>query len=125
MKLVVAGAQIPVTPEIDSNVAAIHRAIEYAHRVGADILLTPEGSLSGYTHEFDPIIAQRALEEITCRAREIGLGLALGTCFVEPDDGRCYNEVRFYDPAGDLLGFHTKTLRCGTLSEPPMGEINH
>jgi predicted amidohydrolase len=57
-------------------------------------------------------------------ASRAGLALALGTCFVEPDDGLCYNQVRFYDARGEYLGFHAKTLRCGTLDEPPEGEIN-
>lgn len=125
MQLHVAGAQIPVTNDIEANVAAILRAIAYARSVGADILLTPEGSLSGYTHRFDATAVRAALDAVTRHARDAGLGLALGTCFVEPDDNRCCNEVRFYGPDGTLLGFHTKTLTCGTLTDPPEGEINH
>lgn len=125
MRLHVAGAQIPVTGDIEANVAAIGRAIAVAREAGAEILLTPEGSLSGYTHRFDPEAAREALEEVTSMAREARLGLALGTCFIEPDDDRCYNEVRFYEPNGTFLGFHTKTLTCGTMTEPCEGEINH
>lgn len=125
MKLHVAGAQIPVSNNIEANVAAIGRAIAYARNVGADILLTPEGSLSGYTHQFDPTETQEALKVVTRQAREAGLGLALGTCFLEPDDQQCYNQIRFYEPAGTFRGFHTKTLTCGTMTEPPVGEINH
>src|SRR5690348_12375617 len=106
----VAGAQIPVTRDIGSNVAAITRAIETAKNVGADILLTPEGSLSGYTHEFDQGETRQALEQVTRMAREASLALALGTCFVEPGDSRCYNQVRFYNGQGEFLGFHSKTL---------------
>ena len=65
-----------------------------------------------------------ALDDLTGRAKKCGLGLALGTCYVE-DDGRCYNQIRFYDPDGGYLGFHSKTLTCGTLTDPPEGEINH
>lgn len=125
MQLHVAGAQIPVSNDIEVNVATIARAIDYAHSVGADILLTPEGSLSGYTHQFDPQAAREALEVVTRQAREAKLGLALGTCFVEPDDNACCNEVRFYAPDGTFLGFHTKTLTCGTMTDPSIGEINH
>ena len=46
------------------------------------------------------------------------------TCYVEPDDQKCYNEIRFYDDRGRFLGFHTKTLLCGSLTDPPKGEIN-
>jgi predicted amidohydrolase len=89
------------------------------------VLLTPEGSLSGYTHEFDREAVEGALEEVTAAARAAGVGLALGTCFVEPGDGRCYNQLRFYSKGGDYLGFHAKTLVCGSLEEPPEGEIDH
>jgi predicted amidohydrolase len=125
MELRVAGAQLPVTNDIDANVAAISRAIQTAQQGGADILLTPEGSLSGYTHQFDLDQVSQALQEVTEQAKRSGLGLALGTCFVEPDDLECYNQIRFYDRNGSFLGFHTKTLRCGTLADPPQGEITH
>ena len=65
-----------------------------------------------------------ALRVVTARALAVHLGLALGTCFVEPDDGLCYDQVRFYAPDGAYLGFHTKILTCGTLTDPPEGEIN-
>jgi predicted amidohydrolase len=121
----VATAQIPVTKDIEENVAAIGRALDAAIREKADILLTPEGSLSGYTPQFDQAAVDVHLKEIVGRASEAGLALALGTCFVEPDDGKCYNEIRFYDAEGTFVGFHTKTLLCGSLTEPSKGEINH
>jgi predicted amidohydrolase len=120
----VAGAQIPVTKDIPHNVETLLRAIRYAAEHKADILLTPEGSLSGYTHEFDTDAARQGLEQVTAAARQQRVGLALGTCFYEAD-GRCYNQVRFYLPDGAYLGFHSKILRCGTLEIPPQGEINH
>ena len=125
MELRIAGAQIPVTRQIDQNEAVHGRVVEFASAEDADILLTPEGSLSGYTHEFDPAAAAEALARITSLARDRGLGLALGTCFVEPDDGRCYNQIRWYAPSGEYLGFHSKTLTCGSLDTPPRGEVEH
>ena len=125
MKICVAGAQIPVTRDIKSNVAAIDRAINYAVGKKADILLTPEGSLSGYTHEFDRDATEEVLAYVTQRAQSAKLGLALGTCFVESGDGQCYNQIRFYSSDGKYLGFHSKTLTCGSLTDPPQGEINH
>jgi predicted amidohydrolase len=113
-----------VTEDVASNAASIQRAIDFAARMGADVLLTPEGSLSGYTPHFDPVEVARALDEVRAAAAASGVALALGTCFAEPDDGRTYNEVRFYDRTGTFLGFHTKTLLCGTLDDPPSGEIN-
>lgn len=124
MNLRVAGTQMQVTPHVGQNTAAITRAIRLAHAAHADILLTPEGSLSGYTPEFDPPAVEAGLAEVTGLARELQVGLALGTCFKEPD-GLIYNQLRFYDAHGDYLGFHSKILRCGTMSKPTEGEINH
>ena len=56
----VAGAQVPVHSDIESNVKTITRAINFAALQKADILLTPEGSLSGYTHAFDTAAAEQA-----------------------------------------------------------------
>jgi len=126
MELRVAGAQIPVVEDdLGANVSAIGRAIEFAASESADVLLTPEGSLSGYTHRFDQAAVAEALADIVRRAASKRLALALGTCFIEPDDGRCYNQVRFYDAAGCFLGFHAKVLRCGSLEDSPKGELNH
>jgi predicted amidohydrolase len=123
-KIRVAGAQIAVTKDIEANVAAIERGIDFAIKEKADILLTPEGSLSGYTHKFNRKAAEAALQRVTAKAKRAGLGLALGTCFIEPDDNKCYNQLRFYAPDGEYLGFHNKTLTCGSWDDPPKGEIN-
>ncbi len=133
MRIKIAGAQIPVTSNIKLNLEAIDRGIEFAKREKAEILLTPEGSLSGYTHDFDKEAAVMGLEKLRAKARECGVGLALGTCFFEPSfgarnenqDKKCYNQIRFYKPNGDYLGFYSKTLTCGTLTNPSVGEINH
>ena len=120
MNLRVAGAQIPVTVDIEKNVNEIVAAIDRASLRGADILLTPEGSLSGYTHEFDRGRLAEALVEVAEYAVGAGVGLALGTCF-EENDGQCYNQLRFYRPDGTYLGFHSKTLRTGTLGKQTVG----
>jgi predicted amidohydrolase len=54
----------------------------------------------------------------------LSVGLALGTCFVD-DDGRCYNQIRFYDRDGAFLGFHSKILRCASWSQSGEGELYH
>ena len=48
----------------------------------------------------------------------------LAPCFIEPDDGKCYDQLRFYSATGEYLGFHSKILTCGTLTDPAEGEIN-
>ncbi len=125
VRLRVAGAQIPVTRDIAENAAAIHRAIEYAAGEKADILVTPEGSLSGYVHDFDPDSLARSLQQVTRKAREARLALALGTCFREPGEERPFDGIRFYDRDGTYLGFHAKILLCKRMSDPrPGGEVD-
>ena len=75
MKLRIAGAQIPVVEDVAANLAALGRALDFAAAERADVLLTPEGSLSGYTHEFDSDIVARGLEKITARARGLSADL--------------------------------------------------
>jgi predicted amidohydrolase len=125
MPLRVAGYQMPVTPDIQSNIKHLEEGIRYASDSGADILLTPEGSLSGYTHQFDVSQVKQALDHIRAVASDANVGLALGTCFVESDDGKCYNQIRFYDTSGEYLGFHSKTLNTGSMIDPTQGEVNH
>jgi predicted amidohydrolase len=124
MNLRVAGFQMAVGQDIQENTGKIQAAIDWAAEMQADILLTPEGSLSGYSHEFDQAKVELALNTLTSQAREKKLGLALGTCFFE-EDGKCFNQIRFYRPDGEYLGFHSKTLRCATVVEPIVGELNH
>ena len=120
----VATAQIPVSNVILKNSATILGALDFAIKENADILLTPEGSLSGYRPNFDQAVVDKELKKIVKRASGAGIALALGTCFIEPDDKKCYNQIRFYDRSGKFLGFHSKTLLCGSFSDPPQGEIN-
>jgi predicted amidohydrolase len=123
-RLRVAGAQLPVTEDVAANLAALERAVAYAAAQKADVLLTPEGSLSGYFTEFDAARTAAALARITAAARNAGVALALGTCFREPKDGRRYDELRFYDKQGRYLGFHAKILLCRHIPDAgSKGEI--
>ena len=124
MKIKVALAQIPVVEDIAHNLRELEAAVDYAGDEKANILLTPEGSLSGYRPEFDAKELAEALDVLIARARARAVGLALGTCMVEPN-GQCYNELRFYQPDGTYLGCHTKQLLCDSMEDQPKGEIDH
>lgn len=121
MELRIAGAQIPVFEDLNRNFNAVTRAVRYAAENKADILLTPEGSLSGYHNRFSQADTEKAIDEIVGMASDKGLGLALGTCFYEAD-GKCYDQLRFYDPKGVFLGYHAKILLCGPVTEASGGE---
>jgi len=119
----VAGVKSLVSNDINKNLQVLKIAVDYAEREKADILLTPEGSLSGYKSDFNQNELNKALEELVDYASSAKVGLALGTCFYEKDK-KCYNQIRFYDKEGRFLGFHSKILRCGNLDDPEKGEIN-
>jgi predicted amidohydrolase len=124
-ELRVAGAQIPVTRNVEKNVEAITRAIDFAAREKADVLVTPEGSLSGYTHEFDVAATADAIDLVVRRANEKQVALVLGTCFAASDGAR-YDAQRFYDHNGKYLGFHAKVLLCRHMTEPgKTGELDY
>lgn len=124
MELRVAGYQMAVGRDVEQNTQKITTAIDWAADHEAEILLTPEGSLSGYTHEFDAGAVEKALDVVTKHAREQNVGLALGTCYVE-QDGKCYNQLRFYKPDGEYLGFHSKILCCGSVDGRSVREIDY
>ena len=121
--MIVSGKKISVSDDITINKGKVISAIHQAKAEKADILLTPEGCLSGYTHRFDQKELTPALKEVLCEAKSNCLGLALGTCFYE-DDGKCYNQIRFYDQRGSYLGFHSKVLKCGSLEDNTESEVN-
>jgi predicted amidohydrolase len=116
-ELRIAGAQMPVIGDTHCNKDMLFEAIDYAIGQHADILLTPEGSLSGYHNQFDPNHVEQNLRKIVQRAKAGHLGLALGTIFRE-NDSKFYNELRFYDTTGKFLGYHSKILR--TTGEAPL-----
>lgn len=120
-ELRVAGAVIPVTDNIDSNIASIKKAIDFAAKEHASILLTPEGSLSGYTPSFDRVKVEAALAEVTACAIKAKVGLALGVCFYEQGADKPSDQIRFYDQDGRLLGVHSKILRCTNMKNPSPG----
>jgi len=115
-------AQLPVNDgDIEANLIGLKEAVAQAADEKSDIILTPEGSLSGYTHLFDQIRLKEALAELESFAAKRRVGMALGTCMKE-SDGLCYNELRFYAKDGEYLGCHTKTLLCG-WGDPLDGEV--
>jgi len=121
----VSGLQMLVGRDVAQNEKRILRAVELAADQGADFLLTPEGSLSGYYAGFDGQKVASAVERVARRARGARVGLALGTCYKELEDGveYCFNQVRVYTPEGDYLGSYAKILRTSSLNHPGTGEM--
>jgi len=124
-RIKIAGYQMIVSNDINSNKQKILAGMKHAAGEGADFLVTPEGSLSGYTSNFDQEQLQKALSEIESATKELNLGLMLGTCFKEIIGGTeyCYNQVRVYEPGGQFMGAYSKILRCSSLDFPGTGEM--
>jgi len=120
-----AGLQMLVGTDIGKNKEQILQGINGAARDGVSFLVTPEGSLSGYTSNFNQEELSRALDEVTSAAKKAKVGLLLGTCFKEVIKGKefCFNQVRVYTPEGKSLGVYSKILRCSELDVPGTGEM--
>ena len=125
IQIELAGLQMTVNTDIKSNALQIIEGIRQTARKGASFLVTPEGSLSGYTSNFNQEELAVALEEIRTEAAKMKVGLMLGTCYKEPGKGKefCYNQVRVYTPEGSFLGAYSKILRCSSLDLPGSGEM--
>ena len=123
--LTVSGLQMVTTNDVAQNEKKILAAIKKAAEEGADFLLTPEGSLSGYTPDFDRQQVADAVERVAAEAKKAKVGLLLGTCYKQLEDNEefCYNQVRVYTPEGKYLGYHAKILRCSSLDHPGTGEM--
>ena len=125
LSIVLAGLQMNVTQDIKNNQEQIIAAIQKAAQEGASFLVTPEGSLSGYTSDFKQSELTIALEEIKAFAERMKVGLILGTCYKELIKGKelCFNQVRVYTPEGHFMGAYSKILRCSNLDLPGTGEM--
>jgi predicted amidohydrolase len=120
-----AGLQMLIGSDISKNKEQILEGITRAATEGATFLVTPEGSLSGYTSDFNQEELSRALDEVRSAAQKKKVGLMLGTCFKEIIKGKeyCFNQVQVYTPEGQSLGNYSKILRCSELDVPGTGEM--
>ena len=123
--ILISGLQMNTLNDIKANKEQIIDGIRKASLEGADFLVTPEGSLSGYTSNFKQSELSAALEEVKAAAQKMKVGLMLGTCYKERIKDReiCFNQVRIYAPDGHFIGEYSKILRCSNLDVPGTGEM--
>jgi predicted amidohydrolase len=123
--IVLSGLQMNVTNNINENKAQILDGIRRASGEGANFLVTPEGSLSGYTSNFSQNELAAALKEIETAAEKMKVGLMIATCYKELNKGKefCYNQVRVYMADGQFMGAYSKILRCSNMDLPGTGEM--
>ncbi|MBJ8346669.1 carbon-nitrogen hydrolase family protein [Antrihabitans sp. YC2-6] len=111
--------QGPGTPgDVSANVAAIAAAAARAAAAGADILITPEMSATGYN--IGELSAQRAepahgaLFDAVARIA-VSHGIAVVYGYPEAVAAGNYNTVQVVGPRGEDLGSHRKTHLYGDL----------
>jgi predicted amidohydrolase len=113
----IGGCQIPVTRDIKKNAEEIKKAIDWAAENKVEMLLTPEGSVSGYlwlpTGPMDTglVVLAKELKSISSYAKEKNVDLALGTGISERDietkQLEWFNQLRFY-VQGEVIHKHNK-----------------
>jgi len=76
----------------------------------------------GITSIWKPSLCQKVVHA----AKDLKIGLILGTCYKESVNGTeyCYNEARIYTPDGTFLGVYSKILTCSPLQFPGSGEMS-
>ena len=113
-KIRFAGAQIPVTNDVQLNLIEIKKAIDWASENNVEYLVTPEASLSGYSHNWytDTDELPNALAEVERYASFKNVGLCIGTLWNEIEfNGRIRrNQIRFYKNTGEFLGIVNKNI---------------
>ena len=83
----IAGAQIPVSRNVQDNYNEILKACEWAVENKVDYLFTPEASLSGYDAPSFNINTcketEQAMEKLVSFASSKNLGLIIGTLWLD------------------------------------------
>ena len=121
-----AGLQMPVTQELHKNKEVISDCLDWCKENKVNWLITPEGSLTGYFPNFDLVAEggvtgiQSAATELVGKAQGLGIGLALGTLWVDVEHRGAIrkNQIRYYDPEGLFLGATNKQYIVGGQDSP-------
>lgn len=111
MQVRVSGVQMVVSPNLDANLPIILSHISIAAQDGADLVLFPEMSLSGYHGNYDFEAVKRAVKEVSAAAKKNHIAVIAGTGWRE--GGEAYIQSRAYDSDGSLLGTHEKMVPTG------------
>lgn len=136
----IAGAQIPVSKNVQENYNEILKACKWAVENKVDYLFTPEASLSGYDAPSFNINTcketEQAMEKLVSFASSKNLGLIIGTLWLDdketingPFFGKKTNQLRFYNKKGEHIGstFKTKLVSfdqdCEKRNEFPVIEL--
>jgi len=105
------GVQMVVSRELDINLPKILAHIAAAAEDGADLVLFPEMSLTGYHGDYQDDALKRGIREVVAAAKRHRIAAVISTGWRE--DGASYIQARAYDSDGSLLGTHEKMVPTG------------
>jgi predicted amidohydrolase len=95
-------AQLPITWDVEQNLAAITRVVDNAR--SDEIVVLPEGALSGYGSDLSPLDAldpgalARAIDALADLARQKAIHLFCGSLLFE--QGAWWNSALYFSPQG-------------------------
>jgi deaminated glutathione amidase len=108
------GVQMAVSRELSENLPRVLEHIRNAASDGADIVLFPEMSLSGYHGDWDWDAVQDAVAQVENTIRASGIAAIIGTGWIGDEQ---YIQLRAYGADGSLLGTHEKMMPTGIDGE--------
>ena len=105
-------AQFPVSDSVQNNLKEIQAGIKKSK--SGDILIFPEGALSGYSHDLsfldqiDRVELENACNLLREKAQLKNIHIWLGTCMFI--NGNWYNTALGFTPMGELYQYHKINL---------------
>ncbi|ASJ75233.1 carbon-nitrogen hydrolase family protein [Granulosicoccus antarcticus] len=110
---------VPTPADVDTSIARIQQISEQAAASGADLLLVPEASLTGYNLPLDTArtVAVERDSKTTARLQAICQqhGIALSYGYIERDGEHLFNSVNVIDSSGSNIAHYRKTHLWGGL----------
>ncbi len=101
----ISGVQMTVSANLEEN---LDRILRYVEGGGADFLLFPEMSLTGYHGDFGESATEKAWRQIAKACRHAYVTAIIGTG--ARVDGTTHIQSRIYSDMGELLGTHEKLV---------------
>ena len=110
MKFLAALAQIgPTLGNVEANFRIFERSVRQAERKGAELLVFPELSLTGYfLKDMVPDVAERTGGELVKRVAALSKDVALVVGFVEESPRHTFYNAGAYFEGGRLVHLHRK-----------------
>ena len=106
------GVQMVVHRDVEQNLPRILEHLRIASEDGADIVLFPEMSLSGYHGDWNWEAVQAAVSDVEQAIRTHNIAAVIGTGWRV--DGETFIQLRAYDSSATLLGTHEKIMATGS-----------